>query len=160
MVIQVGAGIVLSLAILMTLGLGGARLTQPGDDAMDLGVRGTALTPCPDSPNCVSSFSDPDDRQHAVDPIPWDGEATTAIDVLAAIAEQRPRTRIAVRTDGYIHIIERSRLFGYADDIEFLVDTTHQQIHVRSASRVGRGDMGVNRQRYEAYRAAFIGRNQ
>jgi uncharacterized protein (DUF1499 family) len=40
----------------------------------------------------------------------------------------------------------------FVDDVEFLFDDTNKKIHVRSASRVGYSDMGVNRKRVEELR--------
>jgi uncharacterized protein (DUF1499 family) len=54
---------------------------------------------------------------------------------------------------GYLYAEFRSRLLGYVDDVEFVHDAAAGVIHVRSASRLGRRDFGVNRDRVEAIRA-------
>jgi uncharacterized protein (DUF1499 family) len=56
---------------------------------------------------------------------------------------------------GYLHAVCRSRLFGWADDLELRIDTEAGVVHVRSASRVGYSDLGVNRRRVERLRAAL-----
>ena len=66
-----------------------------------------------------------------------------------------PRTRIAEDDGYYVHAEFRSRVFRFVDDVEFLLDDATGQIYFRSASRVGRSDLGVNRRRMEAIRDAF-----
>jgi len=68
-----------------------------------------------------------------------------------------PRTRIVKEEGGYLHAEVRSFLFRFVDDIEFLIDTEQSLIHVRSASRTGHSDFGVNRRRVEHVRKAFAG---
>ncbi len=57
--------------------------------------------------------------------------------------------------DAYLHAEFSSALFRFVDDVEFVLDAEHQVIHFRSASRVGRSDLGVNRQRMEQIRSAW-----
>ena len=67
--------------------------------------------------------------------------------------DTHPRATIIEETGQYMHVEFRSRIFGFVDDVEFLVDD--RVIQVRSASRVGRSDLGVNRKRIEALRLQF-----
>jgi uncharacterized protein (DUF1499 family) len=55
----------------------------------------------------------------------------------------------------YIHAEFRSRLFGFVDDVEFSFDEDPKTVHLRSASRTGYYDFGVNRKRMERIRAQF-----
>ena len=64
-------------------------------------------------------------------------------------------TTIVTRDERYLHAEFRTPWLGFIDDIEFLVDTTRGVIHGRSASRRGYSDLGTNRARVEAIRAAF-----
>jgi uncharacterized protein (DUF1499 family) len=57
--------------------------------------------------------------------------------------------------DRYIHAEFTSALFRFVDDVEFQIDAESGLIHFRSASRVGRSDLGVNRKRMESIRMAF-----
>ena len=57
--------------------------------------------------------------------------------------------------DAYFAAIFRTAFFRFTDDVEFRLDTEAGLIHVRSASRAGYGDVGLNRQRVEEIRAAF-----
>jgi uncharacterized protein (DUF1499 family) len=48
-----------------------------------------------------------------------------------------------------------SALFRFVDDVEFLLDDSTRTIHLRSASRIGNSDLGVNRKRVEVLQAAM-----
>ncbi len=65
------------------------------------------------------------------------------------------RARIITAQKGYIHAEFTSFLFRFVDDVEFVLDEGSKTIHVRSASRVGYSDLGVNRKRVEAIRSRF-----
>lgn len=114
-----------------------------------------SLDPCPSKPNCVSSLAT--DESHYVDPFSSYGDPAEAFDRLVEIIESHPRTEIKLRTATYLHAVFRSAILRFADDVEFTVDlgTQPQLIHVRSASRIGYSDLGVNRKRIEKLHAAF-----
>ena len=124
----------------------------------DLGPRGGALGPCPDSPNCVSSAVDASDEQHAIGAFAVQGDGGAAWTALVAAVGALPRTEIVKNEGGYLQAVQTSALMRYRDDFEFLLDDGAGVIHVRSASRVGYGDMGVNRERIETIRAALAER--
>lgn len=65
------------------------------------------------------------------------------------------RTNIVTETDNYFHAEFKSALMGFVDDSEFYHDEREDVIHVRSASRVGYSDFGVNRRRVESIRERF-----
>lgn len=115
---------------------------------------GTAkLSPCPDSPNCVSS-QHPESARF-VEPLQYTGSLSRARQRLIEILEDTPRVRlITVETD-YIHAEFRSSLFKFVDDVEFYFPPGETIIHVRSASRTGYYDFGVNRRRVERLRSKF-----
>jgi len=114
---------------------------RPGN----LGVREGRLAPCKRSPNCVSSQADPSDLEHYIAPI--HGSMAAAREAV----ESLPRTTIVEARGDYLYAEFRSALLRYVDDVEFFFDG--QVIHVRSCSRLGRRDFGVNRKRVEALRA-------
>jgi uncharacterized protein (DUF1499 family) len=118
-----------------------------------LGVRDGRLAPCPASPNCVSSQAG--DEVHRVPPIPFTGTAGAAIDRLAGIVRSLPRASVITATKTYLHAEFRSAVFRFVDDVEFLADEPAGVIQVRSASRVGSSDLGVNRKRVETIRARW-----
>ena len=113
----------------------------------NLGVSNGRLAPCRRTPNCVSSQADPADAEHYIAPIPFRGDAMSAI--RQAVAAM-PRATVISQTSDYLYAEFRSRLLGYVDDVEFFFDGN--AIHVRSASRLGRRDFGVNRARVERLR--------
>jgi uncharacterized protein (DUF1499 family) len=110
------------------------------------------LPPCPSSPNCVSS-GDPDPSRR-VDPIPFRGTTAEARESLETVVRSLPRAVVVDASPTGIRAEFRSRL-GFVDDVEFRIDEAAGVIHVRSASRKGYWDLGVNRRRVETIREAF-----
>jgi uncharacterized protein (DUF1499 family) len=130
------------------------RLTSRRPD--DLGAHDGKLTPCPSTPNCVCSQSD--DAEHRIEPLTFSGPADEAMRRLRAALATFPRVHIVTETGRYLHAEFTSLIFRFVDDVEFLIDEAAGVIHCRSASRVGRSDLGVNRRRIEAIRQAFAAR--
>lgn len=120
----------------------------------DLGAAEGRLRPCPESPNCVCSCAEPGDA-HAVAPIAFTGGAAEAWARMGEVLAAQPRAVVVAETDTYRHVEFTTRVFRFVDDVELLLDRDAKVIHVRSASRVGRSDLGANRRRVEAIRAAF-----
>jgi len=116
-------------------------------------VPARSLAPCPNRPNCVSSRAA--DAIHRVEPfllrVPAERAWTQLRDAVASL----PRTRIVESGEGHLRAEVTSRLFGFVDDLELLLVPSTARIEVRSASRVGYSDLGVNRARVEALRAAL-----
>lgn len=118
---------------------------------------GTArqLADCPNTPNCVSSLSHA--GRHAVAPLSFEDSAQAAWERLRSLVRSMKRTAIAEEGVDYLRAEVRSWLFGFIDDVEFLLDADNKFIHVRSASRSGYSDFGVNRRRIERIRRNFSG---
>ena len=109
---------------------------------------GGRLERCPETPNCVSSQADPADSEHYLPPVPYTGDAgRNVITVVVEVVASMERSKITVSEWDYLHAEFKSRVFRFTDDVEFLVDRTNQLVHFRSASRLGKADMGVNRKR-------------
>jgi len=121
-----------------------------------LGVGDGSFAPCPNKPNCVSSFADDEDHQIAA--LAIEGSAETAWMGLQAFLEEAPRVEIVTSSRNYIHAVYTSSVMRYRDDVEFLLRRGEKEIAIRSASRVGYGDMGANRNRIEAIRNALAER--
>ncbi len=119
---------------------------RPGN----LGVRGGCLAPCKRSPNCVSSQANPSDVEHYIAPI--HGTIAAVRDAL----RKTPRVTIISETENYLYAEFRTPLMRYVDDVEFFFDGT--VVHVRSCSRLGRRDFGVNRKRVEQLRSLIEAR--
>lgn len=116
-----------------------------------LGVDHDRLAPCPNKPNCVSSFAT--DPAHRIDPLAIRGRPDVAWAALRALLDGDPRVESVDADGNYIHAVFVTPLMRYRDDAEFLLQPDGGQIAVRSASRVGYGDMGANRKRIESIRA-------
>jgi uncharacterized protein (DUF1499 family) len=119
----------------------------------NLGVKDGKLAPCPSSPNCVSSQST--DKEHAVEPLRYTAPTPQAMAALKKVILGMKRSRIADEYNSYIHAEFTSALWRFVDDVEFYVDANVKVIHLRSASRLGKSDLGVNRKRVEEIRAAW-----
>jgi len=118
-----------------------------GEPPQNIGVQNGRLTPCPDSPNCVSSFAT--DETHAIEPL-----AASLADVERVLLEFDD-TNIVSSEGNYLYAEFTTRIMGYVDDVEFLYDRNNGVTHVRSASRLGYSDLGANRNRIERIRSAL-----
>jgi uncharacterized protein (DUF1499 family) len=140
-----------SFVILLSLICG---LILPGSSWADgLGVNNGYLSPCPSSDNCVVSQNA--DAKHAIDPITYHVNRDKAREILLKVLTVVPRTEVIEQTDNYIHALSKSRIFKFIDDVEFYLPADESVIHLRSASRVGESDLGVNRRRVEQIRLAL-----
>lgn len=139
--------ILLIIIAVIVVGVGGMFfLGQKSKSGAALGLQNGALAPCPSSPNCVTSEPGAPET-HAVAPLPL-----TAWDKVPSVIEGAGGVIVASE-QGYIAATFSSSFFGFVDDVEFR--KAEDAVHVRSASRVGRSDMGVNRERVEALRVAL-----
>ena len=118
-----------------------------------LGVKDGRLARPKSTPNCVSSQADPADTEHYIAPIAFRGNALEAIAAARKAVESLPRATVIRHEGNYLYAEFKSKLMGYVDDVEFTHDEKAGALHVRSASRLGRRDFGVNRARVEALRA-------
>lgn len=112
------------------------------------------LLPCPNSPNCVNSRAS--DNKHFIEPFHFNISPESAWHTLLNTIESMKRTVIKKKTADYLHAEVTSRVFRFVDDVEFLMYADEKVIHVRSASRTGYSDLGVNRRRIEKLRKAFL----
>ncbi|WGV23160.1 DUF1499 domain-containing protein [Halotia branconii] len=121
-----------------------------GKQPNNLGVNNGKLAPCPNSPNCVSSQSF--DAVHTIAPLTFTSTPEQALTKLKNVVESLPRTKIITQSHDYLYAEFKSALMGFVDDVEFYLDRNANVIQVRSASRLGQSDLGVNRQRIETIR--------
>ena len=119
----------------------------------NLGIKNGRLSACPDTPNCVSSQSTK--KSDYIDPIHWPQNVPDIKNILFDTINTMKRTRIVSHDENYVHVEFTTALFRFIDDVEFLIDEKNRTIHVRSASRVGYSDLGVNRKRVEKIRKTF-----
>jgi uncharacterized protein (DUF1499 family) len=123
----------------------------------NLGLKDGRLAAPKRTPNCVSSQADAGDAEHHIAPLPWKGSAPEAMAAVRKAVESM-RGATVIRQDGnYLYAEYRTPLMKFVDDVEFAADEKAGVIHVRSASRLGRRDFGVNRARVESLRNRLAG---
>lgn len=133
-----------------------------GKAPANIGVRDGRLKPPAKTPNCVTSQADlwPDanQREYArIAPITPQGDGKATIAKIAKVIEDLPGSHIVERRDDYLYAQFTTPLMRFVDDVEFWFDPAAGVVQVRSASRVGRKDFGVNRARIENIRARLVG---
>lgn len=120
-----------------------------GDPPQNIGIVDGRLIPCPDSPNCVCSYEQRE--SHAIAPL------RATLDQIESVLLNLEEANIVRADTNYLYAEFTSRIMGFVDDVEFQYDPAAGVTHVRSASRLGYSDMGVNRKRIESIRAAIGG---
>lgn len=140
----------LCLALVAVVGLAGCKSIAPEV----IGLQDGALAQCPGKPNCVLSQNS--DAEHAIEPLAFTGTAAEAQAALQRVlaAYEGEKAEVVRAEDNYMHVTFTTPVMKYVDDLELLI-LPGEKIHVRSASRVGRSDLGANRKRVEAIRAAL-----
>ncbi len=138
----------------------GVMLAFPGRITLFAGVRPTnldvqsgQLASCPSTPNCVSSQSV--DAEHSIEPFTYSSSPRKAFSDLRTVIQSLDKAKIITETEDYLYVEFTSAIMGFVDDVEFYLDEGTKAIHVRSASRLGESDLGVNRKRIETIRAQF-----
>lgn len=116
----------------------------------------TFLADCPDIPNCQCSEASRESQQ--VDRFVVTKDPSQSIAILAGIVESIPGMEVVQFDETYLHATATSRLMRYVDDIEFLLSDDKQSLQVRSASRLGKSDLGANAKRIEGMRIAAAGK--
>jgi uncharacterized protein (DUF1499 family) len=145
------------LLALLLLVAGQAGLLQ-GSAPSNLGVRDGRLKPPSKTPNSVTSQADlwpdaPQRKYASIAPLALrggDGPATIA--ALRAIVQAWPGAEVVEARPDYLYARFGTRWLRFVDDVEFWFDPAAQVVQVRSASRIGYGDWGLNRKRVEALR--------
>ena len=152
------AAVALLAAVLL---LAGQAEWLSGNAPTDLGVRDGRLKPPSSTPNSVSSQADLHAGSGAnvdyarIAPFAGGSDLAATMRRLRAAIESMPGARIVEARPDYLYVQFSTRWLGFVDDAEFWASPTEGVIHVRSASRLGSGDLGVNRARIERLRAAL-----
>ena len=154
--------VLLSIALLLAVVVAGLALhvaMATGDTVFSwkrpdyLGVKDGRLARPKSTPNCVSSQADSSDAEHYIAPIAYKGDAGAALAAVRKAVEGMEGASV-IRQDGsYLYAEFRTKVMRFVDDVEILFDEKAGLLHVRSASRLGRRDFGVNRARVESIRA-------
>lgn len=147
--------VVLTLVFLLggTILFSGQTRLLAGTKPNNLGMATGQLLACPATPNCVNSQSL--DAEHSITPITYTSSAEDAFKTLKTVVQSFKQSAIAQETDKYIYAEFTIPIVGFVDDVEFLLDKDAKVINVRSASRLGESDLGVNRKRIETIRTKF-----
>jgi uncharacterized protein (DUF1499 family) len=119
----------------------------------NLGLREGRLSACPNTPNCVNSRAE--DASQVIEPLRFSDAAEAATERLHRVASGMRGARLIRRDGGYAHYEFRTMLWGFIDDLEFVVEAKESVIHLRSASRIGYSDLGANRRRIEEIRGRW-----
>lgn len=153
--------VIVLAALVMLVALAGQLGWLRGHAPSDIGVRDGRLKRPSTTPNSVTSQAElwPDDpmRDYArIAPLPAGGGAQASIARVRAAVERMPGATVVDQRDDYLYAQFETRALRFVDDVEFWYDPAAQAIQVRSASRVGRRDFGVNRTRVEAIRQQLL----
>ncbi len=138
------------IGILMIMGLLSGCAGKPPERR---GLENGNLLACPDTPNCVSTAKGP--ARHYVVPFEYPGERGKAIATMAQIVREMKNFNIREEREGYLWVECSSNIFGFVDDLEIYFPIERQVVYIRSASRLGYSDLGVNRKRVEKIRERF-----
>jgi uncharacterized protein (DUF1499 family) len=144
------AGAVAGLALHVATAAGDTMFSWKRPD--NLGVRDGRLAPPKRTPNSVSSQADPGDAEHYIAPIAFKGDGVAAMAAVRKAVESMQGGTVIRHEGAYLYAEYRTKRMRFVDDVEFLFDEKAGLIHVRSASRLGRRDFGVNRARVESLR--------
>jgi uncharacterized protein (DUF1499 family) len=117
-----------------------------------VGLTDGHLSPCPSTPNCVSSQAQNESAQ--VQPLVYSGPPEVAWRRLQHTVRDLGG-KIVTQQKGYFHATFTTPLFRFVDDVEFLLDKQAGVIQVKSSSRVGSSDLGTNRKRVETIRTSY-----
>lgn len=154
----IGLGVLVALVVL-GIAAGQAGLLK-GTPPSDLGVREGRLKGLSATPNVVSSqaslYPNHPQRTYAdIAPLPLRGDGPATVARLKAVVQAMPGAQVIRSGPDYLYAEFTTPLMKYVDDVEFWIDPSAQVVQLRSASRLGKSDLGANRQRIEAIRAAL-----
>jgi len=139
--------LVMVLLCLLVLGKAGATVMH--------GTEVIPLKECGSKPNCVVSLGAGKESFY-IEPFPIRENPQVSFKILTSVLNNYKRTKIVKNSEGYIHATCTSLIFRFVDDVEFYLDKVRRKILVRSASRVGYSDFGVNRNRVEELRKLYL----
>ena len=134
---------ILAMAIAIFAGLWIAVQMVGRDAPAGLGIYNGGLAECPSSPNCICSYCE---GSHKMPPLVFKGDATSAKQAIKNALDKEGITVIEER-ENYLHAVATTPIMRFRDDLEFLIQSEAKRIQFRSASRLGKSDLGKNRAR-------------
>ncbi len=126
-----------------------------GKEPTNIGVQNEKLSLCPDTPNCVCSQCLEEDKVHYIQPFIYQQSLEEVYESLVQTIESDKSAKIKTKDSNYIYVQYTSKIFRFVDDVEFYFPPDEKIVHVRSASRIGKSDLGVNRERIEKLRKSI-----
>ncbi len=149
----------LILLALAVIGAGQAGLFS-GHAPEVLGVNNGRLAAPSPTPNSVTSQVDlypghPQTSYARIAPLKYEGDGRAALSRLSILIKQMDRTRVVIERPDYLYVQFQTPWLRFIDDAEFWLDANNGVIQLRSASRIGESDLGLNRQRIEEIRTRF-----
>ena len=153
--------------ILILLALAGVSLIVAGQAGFlsgqvpqNLGVVDGKLSHPSATPNSVTSQADlypehPQKDASKIAPLTYTGDANEAMKKLADVLARSEGTVVVKNEAGYIYAQSTTAMLRFTDDLEFWLDRANNTIQIRSASRIGKSDLGKNRKRIESIRESF-----
>lgn len=145
--------ITIILLVLAALYIGRIVLQNTTSPA-HIGHKDGKLAAMPDKPNAVSSQTEILDKQVA--PLPFKGSREETLEAAINALNSMGNNALQVQESDYLYSIFSTKLLHFNDDVEILLDEQQQLLHFRSQSRAGYSDLGVNRQRYEDFKALYL----
>ncbi|MEM7309142.1 MAG: DUF1499 domain-containing protein [Planctomycetota bacterium] len=137
--------------VALTVGVGASIASQA---PVEVGLVGGQLRPCPSPARCVNSNAD---EGATVPPFPYLGDPDESFQALVALVADDPNAELITVERDYAHAVYRTPVLRFADDLELKLEREQDAIHVRSSSRVGYSDLGMNHRRVEDLRARWKG---
>ena len=118
-----------------------------------LGVNGGMLAKMPKTPNAVSSQTEEKDKK--VEALEFKGNLVDSKKQVIKAIESYGNAKIIKNETNYIYVVVTTGIMKYHDDVEFYFDESKKLIQIRSASRIGYSDMGLNRERYNKIKEVY-----
>jgi uncharacterized protein (DUF1499 family) len=123
-------------------------------NSTELGVKNGMLFPCNGKWNCAITQS-VDGQKPNAQSLYYTGSKKEAQIWLKKIILSFARTKIITETEDYVHATFESKFWHFVDDVEFYFAEHKPIIYMRSASRVGTYDFGVNKRRLKKIKKMF-----
>ena len=151
---------IVALLLVVLVVLAGQLGFLRGQPPSNMGVSEGRLKRPSATPNSAHSQADlwPGDAQQAyarVAPLALQRDGPATIARLKTLLEAMPGVEVVQSRPDYVYATCQTKLLKFVDDFEAWFDPAAGVVQVRSASRIGRKDLGVNRARVEALRAAL-----
>ncbi len=119
-----------------------------------IGVHNGKLMPCNGKWNCAITQT-VDGQKPSTQPIYYTSSKKDARALLKKIILSFARVKIVSEADDYMHATFESGFWHFIDDVEFYLPNNAKVIQMRSASRKGKYDFGVNKRRLKKIKKMF-----